>query len=112
MMELATILKGAAACVVSVGTIGGGLLAVDSRYDPKGEAEKVRQEYKLEVTGIRSDLRGDRILELAKDARDEDSPDYLCDALEREFVALCTEQPGHYLCIPDTQRQIKAKAGC
>ena len=111
-MTVLTALNEAKGAIAAIALIGGGIITLDARHDPKGAAEKVQQELDLEVTGIRSDLRINRILQLMKDSQAEGAPDYLCNALEQEIISLCSEQPNHYLCSPQTQAEIKSKAGC
>jgi hypothetical protein len=100
-MEIATLLKSTAASVVAVGAIAGGVMGADARYAPAST-----------VSELKSELRVDRIFRIASEAQASGSPAWLCEALERELVLLCTEQPDNYLCGPDARREIKAKAGC
>lgn len=118
-MSILTALNEAKGAICAIALIGGSWVTLDSRHDPKGAsdkaveyAERIEQRLDSEVTGIRSDLRISRILELAKQAKAEGSPIYLCNALDQEFILLCSEQPDHYLCSAETQAEIKSKAGC
>lgn len=102
MMEISAALKATAAGVVAIGTIGGGVLTLDSRH--------VAQE---EFDSYVSSNRVQTILSLANEAKSEGSPDYLCKALDAEFASLCTEQPDHYFCDdPQIRKDIVKKAGC
>lgn len=98
--------------VTAIGVVGGGALTLDRLHEPRGAADHVRAEVTAEITGIQSDLRIDRILDLVNESRADGGPDYLCDAIDKEIVALCSERPDHYLCSPDTRRELKNKAGC
>lgn len=94
-------LKQAAEYVTAIGVIVLGGLAAEDRYAPAHA-----------VSEIKSELRVDRIFSLVREARANGSPDFLCDALDAEFVTLCTEQPDHYLCDDKARFEMKAKAGC
>ena len=98
-MEIATLLKSTAASVVAVGAIAGGIVGADSRYASVST-----------VSELQAELRIDRIFNLANEAADSGSPEWLCDALEKELIGLCTDNPDHYLC--DAFDDIKDKAGC
>lgn len=87
--------------VTAIGVIIGGGIAAEDRYAPAQA-----------VSEIKSELRVDRIFRLVGEAQANGSPDWLCNALDAEFVALCTEQPEHYLCGTEARIELKAKAGC
>jgi hypothetical protein len=87
--------------VAAIAAIGGAAIGMDVRYAPASA-----------VSEIKADLRVDRIFRLVGEAQANGSPAWLCNALDEEFVALCTEQPEHYLCGVDARREMKAKAGC
>lgn len=91
----------AAKYVTAIGVIIGGGLAAEDRYAPAQA-----------VSEIKSELRVDRIFRLVGEAQANGSPAWLCNALDAEFVALCTEQPEHYLCGDEARRELKAKSGC
>ncbi len=92
----------AAAYVAATGTIGGGALALDHLHVPASWAEKHEAEHRVRT-----------IFDLADRAEGADAPDWLCDAIEQEFIALCTENPDHYLCEdPEPKQDIMEGAGC
>ena len=101
MMALSATLTKAATVVTAIGTVGGGALYLDHRHAP---AETVGE--------IKAELRVDRIFRLVDQASANGSPKWLCDALDKELVTLCTDEPDHYLCGTDARRELKAKAGC
>lgn len=105
-------LKELAAAVVAVGGISGSALTLNALHEPRGEAEKVRVELMQVTGGIQTDMRVDRILKMAAESANSGSPQWLCEAIEKELIALCTDDPDHYLCADDPRREIKAKAGC
>ena len=98
MMDLAAASK----AVGAIAVIGGGALGLHELHTPRVEFnEHVASE------------RVRTIFDLAKEAKESGSPDWLCRALDEEILSLCTRQPNHYICTdPDTKREIKAKAGC
>ena len=101
-MELAATLKSAAAVVTSVGIIGGGAYVLDERHFPRDSGERMQ-----------SASRVSTILELVDIAHREGRQQWICRALDEEFISLCTEQPKHYLCIdPEAKAQLLGKAGC
>jgi len=108
MLELTEIAK----ALTAVGLIGGGALTLNALHEPKGEVDKARAEFRAETRSLQTDLRVDRIRNLVKDARAENSPDYLCDALEAEIIQLCTSEPEHYLCKNNTPDELIQRAGC
>lgn len=101
-MSVLTALADAKGAIGAVAVIGGGALGLNALH--------VQQE---EFDDYVSANRVSIILEIAKDAKAEGSPPWLCRALEAEIIALCTDMPKHYLCTdPDSKREIRAKAGC
>jgi hypothetical protein len=53
------------------------------------------------------------IFDLLEQAQENNSPDWVCRAINKEFIDLCSESPDHYLCDdPDAKREILTKAGC
>lgn len=108
---LATLTK-VASGVTAVGVIGGGVVTLDTRHELRTEAEKEHTELRAQSSSIQADMRVDRIFKMVSEARDTGAPDWLCSAMDEEFVNLCTEMPGHYLCKPESKRELKAKAGC
>jgi hypothetical protein len=101
-MSLSATVANAATLVTAIGAVGGGALYLDNAHFPR-EAGMAMQ-----AAG-----RVNTILGLVKEARDGDSPDWLCRAIDAEFIELCTESPDHYLCKdPDAKRELKTKAGC
>ena len=101
-MSLAATVTKAGSTVVAIGIVGGGALTLDHLHAPRSA-----------ITAIESQLRVDRIFDLVDQAAASGSPDWLCRAIEQEFISLCTEQPDHYLCTdPDAKRGLKARAGC
>jgi len=101
MMGLAATITKAATVVTAVGTVGAGALYLDNAHAPIERVEKL--EASATVQSIQNWIRT---------AREEGPAEYICDAIDSEFLALCSEIPGHYLCRDETQRQMKAKAGC
>jgi hypothetical protein len=97
MIDLLT----AAKYVTAIGVIGGAAIGADIRYAPAST-----------VSELKSELRVDRIFDLVNQAASSGSPGWLCQALDREFVTLCTDLPSHYLCGTEARRELKAKAGC
>jgi hypothetical protein len=94
-------LPAAAKYVTAIGVIVGGGFAADERYASAST-----------VSELQSELRVDRIFNLANESAESGGPDWLCQALEEELVALCTEVPEHYLCRAEVHIELKAKAGC
>lgn len=109
---MALALKEAASAVTCLAIVGGGALGMNELHEPRGEVEKVRAEFHAETAGLQADLRVDRIRSLVRESRDENGPVYLCDAIDAEIIALCSENKDHYLCSDSVIRQMKAKAGC
>lgn len=92
----------AAAYVLATGSIGGGALALDHMHVPAGWAKSHEADHRVRT-----------IFELADRSKMSGSPDWLCDAIEQEFIALCSENPEHYLCKdPKAKSDIKRGAGC
>lgn len=102
MMGLAaTVIKGSSV-VTAIGVIVGGGFALDARHAPR--------------EGFNAHVSSDRvrtIFDYVKQSKEDGAPAWLCRAIEQEFIALCTEQPKHYLCTdPDAKRELVSKAGC
>jgi hypothetical protein len=91
----------AAKYVTAIGVILGGGFAAEDRYAPA-----------TAVSEIQSEMRVDRIFRLIDEAQANGSPDWLCNALDAEFVELCTDEPDHYLCSSDARDGLYEKAGC
>lgn len=87
--------------VTAVGVIIGAGFAADERYAPAST-----------VSELQSQLQVDRIFRLVDEAQANGSPAWLCNALDAEFVELCTNEPEHYLCGTEARHELKAKAGC
>ena len=101
MMEVTTTVKGAAAVVVAIATTGGGALKLNDMHAP-------REDFNQHVSSDRVRT----ILDYVDRAKRERS-DWICRAIESEFIALCTELPDHYLCTdPSARKDLKKKAGC
>lgn len=102
MMGLAaTVIKGSSV-VTAIGVIVGGGFALDDRHAKQDEFDA-----HVSSNRVRT------ILDLVEQSKNDGAPGYLCRAIESEFIALCTEQPNHYLCTdPDAKRELVSKAGC
>jgi len=87
----------AAAVVTAIGTIAGGAYVLDKRHAPMS---------------VMSDMAISRILDLVDRARQDPGSPWLCKAIDEEVYKFCSVNAGHYLCQPDTIRDIKRKAGC
>ena len=95
------IIQTAAAVIVSIGTISGGALVVETRYTPQGTFYRHVADSK---TGV--------ILDLVQRAQGA-TGDYkttLCRALIEELGSICSDAPGHFMCS-DRDAYIK-QAGC
>jgi len=101
MMTLAATLTKGATVVTALGTIGGGALYLDNAHAPLERVEKL--EASAAVQAIQNWIRT---------AREQGPDEYICDAIDSEFLVLCSEMPQHYLCKPDVQEKLKSKAGC
>lgn len=101
MMGIATTILKAAPVAAAIGTIGGGALYLNNAHAPIERVEKL--EASATVQSIQNWIRT---------AREQGPADYICDAIDAEFLALCSEMPNHYLCKAETQKEMKAKAGC
>ena len=108
-MEIAGMCKTAAALVTSIGVIGGGALYIEDAHDALDDRHAPREA----LTVIESQLHVSRIFDLVQQAHDEGSPNWLCRAIESEYIELCTEVPAHFLCKDaDAHRELVKKAGC
>lgn len=91
-----------ASVVTAIGVIGGGALTLDKLHAKQAWA-----------TSHESQHRVGTIFQLAERSRQLGNEQWLCDALEKEFIQLCSESPNHYLCEdPNAKRDILQKAGC
>lgn len=98
MMEISAGLVKAAAMVTAVGTISGGAFVLDSRHAP------------YSVVG---EMRVGSIFDLVEIAQRDGPSDWICRAIDQEFIKLCSDDPDHYLCRDDeAMEDIKDKAGC
>lgn len=96
------ILTQAATVVVAIGGIGGGALTLDHLHASQLWANQHEAEHRVRT-----------IFTYMRQAQRDGPETWLCNALEEEFINLCTEVPEHYLCRdPDAKTDIKAKAGC
>lgn len=101
-MEFTATIKSAAAVVAAIGSISGGALYLDHLHAPREQMEQMQ-----------SADRVNTILQLVEQAHHEGADDWLCRAIEAEFIQLCTDRPDHYLCVdPDARHSLKRKAGC
>lgn len=83
-----------------------GIMVVAWQLDERHAPRKDFDDY------VASDSVG-TIFDLAKQAKDSGSPDWLCRLLEQEIISLCTRKPDHYICKDgEAKREIKASAGC
>lgn len=64
------------------------------------------------VSAMEQSGRVNTIQNWIRAAREEGQSDFICDAIDAELIALCSDNPKHYLCKPETQKQIREKAGC
>ena len=102
MMSVAATVIKASSVVTAIGVIVGGGFAMDDRH-----AKQSAFDTHVSSNRVRT------ILDLVERSRNDGAPAYLCRAIESEFIALCTEQPNHYLCTdPDARRELMKKAGC
>lgn len=96
------VLTQAAAVFVSIGTIGGGALTLDHLHASQAWATQHDGEHRVRT-----------IFQYMRQAQRDSPEDWLCNAIEAEFIALCTEVPDHYLCRdPEAKDDIESKAGC
>lgn len=86
-----------AAVTTAIGRIGGGALYLNAAHAP---------------ISIVADPTVSRILELEDRAKAEPVSPWLCKAIDEELYRFCLRNEQHYLCRPDTVRDIKRKAGC
>jgi hypothetical protein len=90
------------ATVAAVGAVGGGALTLDNLHVPSSWAESHEADHRVRT-----------IFELADRSFEAGAPDWLCDAIEQEFIMLCTDAPDHYLCEdPEAKKDIMEGAGC
>jgi len=102
MMSLVATVTKASSVVAAITVIVGGGFAMDDRHAKQSEFD----------THVSSN-RVRTILDLVEQSRSDGAPGYLCRAIDSEFIALCTENPKHYLCQdPDAKRELLKKAGC
>lgn len=108
-MSLLTALNEAKGAIAAVALIGGGAIGMDARHPKYSDLDGVR----AEVMSLKADTRVRDILHLRDQARREGAPEWLCKAIEEQFVLLCNESPDHYLCRdPAAKREIMSSAGC
>ena len=101
-MALAATITKASSVVIAIAAIGGGAYTLDDRHASQADFQ----------THVSSN-RVRTILDLVAQSKNDGAPAYLCRMIEAEFIALCTEQPKHYLCTdPDAKRELVSKAGC
>jgi hypothetical protein len=92
----------AAKVVTAIGIIGGATITAETRYAPASA-----------IGDLKSELRVDRIFDMTRESEASGGPDWLCRAIDKEFVTLCSEYPSHYLCIdPEARKELKARAKC
>lgn len=102
MMGILAALNEAKGAIVAVTAIGGGLFVMDSRHFPMEDGVEMQ-----------SSNRVNTIIELVKQAESSGRQDWICNAIEKELIALCTEQSNHYLCTdPQAMANLRARAGC
>ena len=92
----------AAATLIAIGSIGGGAMTLDHLHASQVWANQHEAEHRVRT-----------IFTYMEQAQRDGPADWLCRAIEEEFISLCTEVPRHYLCRdPDAKADIKQKAGC
>jgi hypothetical protein len=98
MLDLSVLAK----YVTAFGVIAAAAISAENRYAPASAMGELKAE-----------LRVDRIFDLTRESEASGGPDWLCRAIDKEFVTLCSEYPSHYLCIdPDARKELKARAKC
>lgn len=98
-MAISTTVKSAAAVVTSLGIVGGGAITLDSRHAP---------------ATIVADIGVMEIFDLVELAREDGPNEWICDAIDKKIIEVCSENPDHYLCDSDrvAVTDLKKKAGC
>lgn len=92
----------AAAAIVSIGAIGSGALTLDHLHASQAWATQHDGEHRVRT-----------IFQYMRQAQRDGSEQWICNALEEEFIGLCTDVPDHYLCRdPEAKDDIMTKAGC
>lgn len=100
IMALSATVVQAASVVAAIGTIGGGFVIVESRYAP------------ISVMG---DLAVMQLFDLVDQAQKSGPAPWICEAIDKEIIRLCSQQSEHYLCGDDgkeARQDIKRRAGC
>ena len=92
----------AASVITAIGVIGGGAMTLDHLHASQAWANQHVGEHRVRT-----------ILLYMEQAQRDGPADWLCRAIEEEFISLCTEVPRHYMCRdPEAKADIKKKAGC
>jgi len=86
-----------AAVITTIGVVAGGAYTLDQRHAPMS---------------VMSDLAVSRVLDLVDRAQADPGSPWLCKAIDEELYRFCSKNAGHYLCRPETIRDLKRKAGC
>lgn len=100
-MNIIASLNEAKGAVLAITAIGAGALGLDARHAKHDD-----------VVSLKADSRVATIFNLKDQAQRDGASQWLCRAIEEQFVALCTEAPDHYLCDPEAKQDILTSAGC
>ena len=102
MMGILSALNEAKGGLIAIAAIGGGLVTMDARHFPMDDGIEMQSSNRVAT-----------ILELVEQAEHNGRQDWICNAIEKEVIQLCTEQPSHYLCAdPAAMANLRARAGC
>lgn len=113
-MEIAGIVKTTGVVITGVGVIAAGtwqlaapavVQEMDKRHALRADFEQHRMDADAQahVNAIQSWIRA---------AREEGQSQYVCDAIQAELIALCSEVRDHYLCSDKARTDTLRRAGC